>query len=1463
MKKLMTLLSAATVALGLYAYNDTGTSFEGASEGAFLLNTADDLPIGALGTHTDLWATNGVLALNVISNETACPHHDAYANVPDQFKSEQNSKYLSIKSTFGNTLTRYINTNGSTESIGNGLYFDSMVKFTSFDQDPTNIAAIATEFAGAKIAVWVQTTEDESATNLYVWAGQFYGDQGETRGVAYKCKNIGDVDAWHRLTIKAIGTIYPGVAQMAPAFVVYVDGEVVGRQNDAEGTGIELSKLGNAYIDLFSNKKSIYPSLQQGTVGTSLASATFDGQGEIDDVVFTATAPDFAKDSEYGEVNWDIADFTSVKVDGTECLNDGKYLVDLTAGNSNVTFNVEYAYGKAGPATQAFEFTPGSMGPFTLVANNASAIVVVGNVTHSCADIAAVQAAVATATADDQAVVTLLGDVADDSLDFENSASYRIKLDLNGKSIPGIVAPKGAWIFDSTGVTNGVVAGRASLAGDELPSIIEAGVFNHKVMLGAGSIISNGCFIASNNTAEDLNGFLPADWKSTKEFATETIGDVDYLTIQEKQGTVFTVTLTWGANETPVLYQINEDSPVDFSSETSPFVISDVGSGTNVSFIVANADGAKKGYTVTVAGANAAIDATGATFGWPEYLGEAVSGAYQIDDANDLVMLQKGVFSGLATASTTFKQTANIDMTGVANFYGIGWFESSTSFASVPTGVASDGTTTLPFAGTYDGQGYTISNVTIVRHNYAGVFNNVSGTVKNLTVQDIGFSGTCAEWGCAIVGNAASGSLLENLTAVTSSGFNWGDSANHNVAGVVVRPIGAATIRGCVNNANISATAKRVGGIAAFVGSGATGTVFDSCTNNAALVSTDGTRGVGGILGCAEGGVKNSPTDADTIIRNCVDFGSETAQASSGHAGAIVGSNWNASYTYTDDGGNTFKASTVDCGYANNVVFGRAYAVDAGIDGEFDYLTTVKAADLAAGNTYVLLTDIAAGTVFTLQAAGDTIAFDTNGHTFGGTVDSVAALVVSSATAGTVTTYSAATAVAKVGATKYATLADAVAAANAGDTVEVLADCTVAEPITFTKGIMVTNDYTVTLTAAYALRFANGTSTPVTFCGTGAYEQPSGVSGSPLLIGNNENKSSYGMADTFTGSLVLESGDITILHAKNNVIKVENGPFVMNGGNVAGGKCGIKADSENGNATTSVTINGGTVSNTTAAVATVVSGTGSATVTITGGEITGPFTYGAGTTLTIPGTSTAKFDRDQSAFCASGYATTLSDGWYVVGPATYTITFEAGANATVDPATTNYTINSGAITLPTAVPTGVGVTFGGWTNETITTAIKTYTPAVGDGNFTLYAKWDAVVGPTYPTYLENADADVKAQYLEWKALYGADTGSAYEGEFLLNVAPDTTGATLDATAVSISGTTVTIDINRGNLNGVPYVKKASTVAGLATAPKEAITIVPADQVQDLDNGGRITLTGESGTTMFYQIGVQSTPLNQN
>jgi len=76
----------------------------------------------------------------------------------------------------------------------------------------------------------------------------------------------------------------------------------------------------------------------------------------------------------------------------------------------------------------------------------------------------------------------------------------------------------------------------------------------------------------------------------------------------------------------------------------------------------------------------------------------------------------------------------------------------------------------------------------------------------------------------------------------------------------------------------------------------------------------------------------------------------------------------------------------------------------------------------------------------------------------------------------------------------------------------------------------------------------------------------------------------------------------------------------------------------------------------------------------------------------------------------------------------YTITFDANGGS-VDPATTNFTIESGTITLPTPTHSGVGVTFNGWTNATYTTGIKSFTPAAGNlGNFTLVADW-TVPGP--------------------------------------------------------------------------------------------------------------------------------------
>ena len=475
-------------------------------------------------------------------------------------------------------------------------------------------------------------------------------------------------------------------------------------------------------------------------------------------------------------------------------------------------------------------------------------------------------------------------------------------------------------------------------------------------------------------------------------------------------------TFAWPTGITPVSYTVDDGTAVAFDNgATSPTVISDaIYPDSVVKFLFQNADGVQKEMSVVASSENDELDASTEPFGWADYLGEAVDGAYEIDTAAELVLFQKGVFSGLTTASTTFKQTANIDMTGVADFYGIGWFKSTDEYDSLPAGAAK-GTNTV-FAGTYDGQGYTLSNVTVVRHNYAGVFNCLEGTVRNLTVSNFYWTGSAGECGAGIVGNAQGNALIEN---VTSAGTSWGWDASrgdtgHNSGGIACRAEGNATFRYCVNNASFTSGARRLGGIVGF-----TGTTLESqsikflcCTNNGDITSTyeaNKGRGVGGILASPEtrdDKVANSGTN-NTVISGCANFGTITASNSGNPAGAIVGTlHVNTKSTYTDDGGNTFLALAAMVGnYSSKTVTGLAYAVQTTINNEA-YLTTVKAADLAAGNTYTLLAN--AAPTFAFAALGDTIAFDAGTYTLDGTGVTYAGGKVTSATSGTVTTYTAA-----------------------------------------------------------------------------------------------------------------------------------------------------------------------------------------------------------------------------------------------------------------------------------------------------------------------------------------------------------------------------------------------------------------------------------------------------------------------
>ena len=161
---------------------------------------------------------------------------------------------------------------------------------------------------------------------------------------------------------------------------------------------------------------------------------------------------------------------------------------------------------------------------------------------------------------------------------------------------------------------------------------------------------------------------------------------------------------------------------------------------------------------------------------------------------------------------------------------------------------------------------------------------------------------------------------------------------------------------------------------------------------------------------------------------------------------------------------------------------------------------------------------------------------------------------------------------------------------------------------------------------------------------------------------------------------------------------------------------------------------------------------------------------------------------------------------------------------------------------------------GAWSATEVTGAgTFTYTVSpVANSNYTFTeasATLTITEGGDYPTYIDPTDTEAKAKYDTWKATYGADTASAYEDAFLLNIAPDAADQTLEPASITIADGKVVITANQnlGTVNGKVYVKTATTLAGLASAEWVAAT---------LDDDKAINVTpGSTDTAGFYQIKV--------
>lgn len=225
--------------------------------------------------------------------------------------------------------------------------------------------------------------------------------------------------------------------------------------------------------------------------------------------------------------------------------------------------------------------------------------------------------------------------------------------------------------------------------------------------------------------------------------------------------------------------------------------------------------------------------------------GNTAEDPYLIRNVNDLKLLAEKVNSGTTYEKTYFKQTADIDLNNEP------WTPIGT--------VINNGKDAKPFKGTFDGDGYKITNLKVTGNsNNAGLFGYVDGAIIqncNVTGEVKGFNDVGG-----IVGNA------DGKTQILSCSFRGDVTGEDSYIGGIA---GSArgTIKNCYALADVTATEFIAGGIAGY----AYHVTIENCYYGG-NVSARNTAG--GIAGFVSGStIKNcvslakSVTDSDFVNR--------------------------------------------------------------------------------------------------------------------------------------------------------------------------------------------------------------------------------------------------------------------------------------------------------------------------------------------------------------------------------------------------------------------------------------------------------------------------------------------------------------------------------------------------------------------------------------------------------------------
>ena len=323
------------------------------------------------------------------------------------------------------------------------------------------------------------------------------------------------------------------------------------------------------------------------------------------------------------------------------------------------------------------------------------------------------------------------------------------------------------------------------------------------------------------------------------------------------------------------------------------------------------------------------------------------------------------------------------------------------------TPIGKNGDSNPKFKGTFDGKGYTISNLYVKQeaaYHAAGLFGATNGTIKNFTIDGAyveslssgNANGATVNGTAVVAGSTAYGATIENVHVKNAT-----VKGNRYVAGIVGYMDGV--VKGCsVENVTIVATpdklsgsydnGDKVGGIVGYTNSGAT--EIASCELKG-TVSIKGYRDIGGIVGTVHSSVvvsdnTNSATVSITVDQNTGYYGDKDA-----NAGEFIGRGTanSASTDNTTAEGATYTVETIP------------YTPVASVNGTnyTDIQEAIKAA--APSGTVEILSDVTVDKWIMFSetlniSSGQIITMDINGLTINGNNKAITIKSIESASNG-------------------------------------------------------------------------------------------------------------------------------------------------------------------------------------------------------------------------------------------------------------------------------------------------------------------------------------------------------------------------------------------------------------------------------------------------------------------------------